>query len=321
MLRRAVVPLALDLTAAGGAGGRLSESLIAAMPALAAARDELLATWQTAHGPVLPTAQRLLDDYRPGDGRVVGASQLGQILARARLVVDQVDRGVVVAGRDVCLAARAVLASCTHPFHNELSQAERGGYPRVYFEWGPVDNDALAGLLDLLAPPRASAGLDSRWALISVADGSAETAVKTQVLARALENSLRGDGDRLEQLWIRLPAPGDQDLNDPFTPGVLLPAALAGLDVVGLLSGAAAMIERFVHAPPPVCPVLRFAGLCHLAGRTSEACQMAVWSRALEPIAHWYGRLRQQAFAACPPGSQENGSKSATGLHHHRPAE
>jgi glucose-6-phosphate isomerase len=326
MQRRPIEPLILQPAAAEGDGERFSANLAAARPALAAARNELLATWQTVPGPGLLAARRLLDEYRAGGGRIARQSQLGQVLARARLVADQVDRVVVIAGRDVCLAAKAVLASCAHPHHNELSRAERGGYPRIHLESGPVDNDALAGLLDLLAPSRVSTGLDSRWALISLDDGTIETAAKTQVLAQALENVLAGDRERLEQLLVKLPGPGGSSLSDPFTPGVLMPSALAGLDVVGLLSGAAAMIERFISDPPQNCPALQLAGLCHLAGPITEACQMTVWSQSLESVAHWHGRLREQTLGDRPASSretssQENGSKSASDLHHHRPAE
>jgi glucose-6-phosphate isomerase len=325
MHRRPAEPLILQWAATESDGDRFSESLAAPMPALAAARNELLATWQMVPGPALLTAQRLLDEYRAGGGQIARQSQLGQILARARLVADQVDRVIVVAGRDLCLAAKAVLESCAHPRHNELSRAERGGYPRIDLEFGPVDNDALAGLLDLLAPPRASAAVDSRWALISVEDGTAETAIKTQVLTQALEDSRIKGPDRLEQLLVRLPGSGDSGLANPFTPGVLLTAALAGLDVVGLLSGAAAVIERFIQDAPQDCPALQLAGLCHLAGPSAEACRMTAWSQSLESVAHWHGRLREEALAARADSTQaahaENSSKSAIDLHRHRPAE
>ena len=53
-----------------------------------------------------------------------------------------------------------------------MSREARKGRPRIYFEGNNVDNDAVAGLLDVLAG-------DDRWAIvvISKSGGTLETAV------------------------------------------------------------------------------------------------------------------------------------------------
>ena len=289
MRNRPVELIELDTTAACGLDGALPEQLADIMPTLATARRELL--------QVLPPTE-LLDEYRQTGGRGNPRSRLGQILATARRLADEVDRVVVVAGRDAGLAARAVLDSCAHPYHNELSRAERGGYPRVYLAPDRADNDALHALLDLLMPPRAGGELEHRWGLITVDDGALETAVVSRVLAQSLRRNINGLPDRVESLHVSIPASHVSASGDLLSAGVLLPAAMAGLDVVGLLSGAAAIHDRFAHDPADACHALRLAGLCHLAGPAADACQMVVWATALETAAAWYRRLREEAFAA-----------------------
>ena len=40
------------------------------------------------------------------------------------------------------MGARALMEACCDPYHNELTRAERGSKPRMYFEGNNVDNDA-----------------------------------------------------------------------------------------------------------------------------------------------------------------------------------
>ena len=83
-------------------------------------------------------------------------------------------------------APRALLEACCHPYHNELSREARKGRPRIYFEGNNVDNDAVAGLLDVLAG-------DDRWAIvvISKSGGTLETAVGFRIFLDGLEEVVR----------------------------------------------------------------------------------------------------------------------------------
>ncbi|MCA9099754.1 MAG: hypothetical protein KDA63_01300, partial [Planctomycetales bacterium] len=89
---------------------------------------------------------RLLDEYRSsGD-----ASELGQIIATAQRLREHVDRVVCLGIGGSYMGARALFEACAHPHHNELARARRDGWPRIYFSGNNVDNDAMAGTLDLL---------------------------------------------------------------------------------------------------------------------------------------------------------------------------
>ena len=89
---------------------------------------------------------RLLAEYRQSRD----SSELGQILSTAARIRENCDRVVVLGIGGSYMGARALMDTCCHPYHNELSRAQRGGRPRIYFEGNNVDNDASSGLLELL---------------------------------------------------------------------------------------------------------------------------------------------------------------------------
>ncbi|MEO2009857.1 MAG: glucose-6-phosphate isomerase, partial [Pirellulaceae bacterium] len=89
---------------------------------------------------------RLLHTYKSDRDQSV----LNDVLVVARRLSELVDRVVVLGIGGSYMGARALMESLCHPYFNELSRGQRGGYPRLYFEGNNVDNDALQGLLDLL---------------------------------------------------------------------------------------------------------------------------------------------------------------------------
>lgn len=298
-------------------------------PRLESAREEVLADLRTWHsrGPIPEERQpldaaffdlpdRLLEEYE-----AVGAqSQLGRILATGRRLGEAVDRCVVLGIGGSYMGARALMEACCHPCFNELSRAERGSRPRLYFEGNNVDNDALAGLLDVLGQSNGRA-VEDRWAIvvISKSGGTLETAVAFRVMLEALRKSLGGDQEQLRRLVV--PVTGEKgrlrdlsaalDCQDvfPIPDGVggrfsvfsavgLLPAAVLGLDVVKLLRGAAAMNERFRNAPLGENPVLDYTAVCHLmeARRGANIRVLSTWGKGLEAAGLWYDQLLSESL-------------------------
>ncbi len=90
--------------------------------------------------------EKILADYAENRD----ASELGRILNTAKRLKASVDRVVVLGIGGSYMGARALFEACCHPYHNELSRAERGGVPRIYFEGNNVDNDAVRGLIELV---------------------------------------------------------------------------------------------------------------------------------------------------------------------------
>jgi glucose-6-phosphate isomerase len=271
--------------------------------------------------------ERALSAYRK-DGQ---SSELGQILAVARRLSDEVDRVVVLGIGGSYMGARAIMECCCHPYHNELGRAARGGAPRMYFEGNNVDNDSLRGLLDIL--PRTSTGApDDDWAVvvISKSGGTLETAAAFRLFLGALADTLgegsprlagrivpiTGETGRLRDLSKALACTSVFAIPDGvggrfsvLTPVGLFPAALLGLDVVRLLEGAAAMNEHFRAAPVEENIVLQFVGVCRLLEERRGATirVLSTWGKGLEAAGLWYDQLLAESL-----GKRELGATPLT---------
>jgi len=278
--------------------------------------------------------ERLLAEYQEDQQE----SEVGHVLATAERLRETVDRVVVLGIGGSYMGARALMDACCHPYHNELARGERDGRPRLYFEGNNVDNDALAGLLDLLEAGQTDAGGGNDaggrgdWAIvvISKSGGTLETAGAFRIFLGALARSLEGDGAKLAERVI--PVTGQtgkladlsRSIGCPeifqvpdgvggrfsiFSAVGLLPAAILGLDVVQLLRGAAEMNQHFCSAPPGQNVVLDYVGVGHLL-ETKLACKtrvLSVWSKGLEAVGLWYDQLLAESL-----GKDERGALPLT---------
>lgn len=289
---------------------RLAEAAIAAhADRLAAIRDRLAAAPTS-----VDLAARVLDEYdtrRPESG-------LFAILAAARRIRDAVDRLVVVAGGGIAPATRLLVATCCHPFHDQLARGERGGRPRLSWLDGAAGNDEIRGLLDVVT----SAGgpiddLLDRWAIMAIdvpRDDPRQAAI-VELLLAALAEAAGHDHARVAVRFVPVTAPGSRvagiaasfpgdttftalaELGGPqgvFTAAGLLPAAVAGIDVVRILKGAAAMLQRFAEAPVAENPALVDAAIgCQAATAEGRPGRTFVGpGRWLAELAAWQGEFR-----------------------------
>jgi hypothetical protein len=300
-------PLAYD--AGGWSPGPLADRLAAIRARLVAVPGEL---------GLAPATLEEYDTRRP-------ESRLFAILSAARRIREAVDRFVIVAGGSIGPATRLLAASCCHPAHDQLPRGERGGRPRLSWLDGRSGNDTLQGLLDVVAPPggpRADDLLD-RWAIMPVDVPPADPRqqqIEALLLGR-LAASLGHDQARLAERVVPIAAdPGDaaalaERLGCPlrftaeaglgsaagvFTAGGLLPAAVAGIDVVQLLKGAAAMLRRFAEAPLAENPAVIDGAIAFEAGRSGQAagrlfCGDAAW---VSPLGEWHEAVRPTAPGA-----------------------
>lgn len=302
-------PIAYDPSAVSAADGVSRDRLDVVAVRLEQAREAVLAAADLAR------PERLLDAYNTGGGRT--GSLLFRVLQTARRIRDTVDRVIVLGNGSGSLAARAIFKSCAHPCHNELSRGERGGRPRLSFLGPDLDNDTLQGLLDVVSPagkPRGSDLLD-QWAVIvageSDSDGAATAA--TRLLLAALSESVGGDRIELANRVVPITfqagglasvtaslgctsvftIPDDVGVGDSvFTPLSLLPAAVAGIDVVRLLQGAAAMNRRFREAQVSENPVLQCAGVSRLMAEQGGRMRvLASRNSQLAAVCRWHERL------------------------------
>jgi hypothetical protein len=260
--------------------------------------------------------EQLLAAYNTGGGR--RTSELFAILQAARHVRDAIDR-VVIPGDDLgTLGGRAVFESCAHPRHNDLSRGDRGGRPRLLYAGAALGNDGLQAILDLVAPcgGRSADDLLDAWGVLAVGSGSANgfAATATRLLCERLADGTLG-AERLRERACFVAAAGDWLADQAaacdcrvrfdalpglgaaavFSAAGLLPASIAGIDVVRLLEGAAALLRRFREAPVAENPVLRHVaairGAAAAVGGGDVACRLVAAVDQLAAACAWHDRL------------------------------
>lgn len=272
--------------------------------------------------------ERLLAEYRKDSQ----GSELGRILKVAQRMRDMVDRVVVLGIGGSYMGARALMESCREPYFNELSRAERGSRPRMYFEGNNIDNDASHGLMSLLGRGKVATSVDDRWGIvvISKSGGTLETAVAFRQYLALLKQSLGSEASKLKDFVVPVTGTSGKLFNlakaigceelFPVPDGVggrfsilsavgLVPAAVLGLDVVRLLEGAAAMNEQFRTAKLGENPALDYAGLSLLmeSKRGATIRVLQAWSKSLESVGLWYDQLLAESL-----GKREIGATPLT---------
>jgi len=299
-----------------GPNGRPWQENLPVAPLAAGIGDRLetIRSQMVAAPAALDLPRRLLDEY--GERRP--SSRLFAVLAEARRIREACDRLVIAAGGSLGPATRLFAAACCHPFHDQLSRGDRGGRPRLAWVDGQTDNDRLQGLFDLIAPPGRPRPCDllDRWALLAI-DPAADPALLATVellverlvaeqgseAAAAAERfvAIATPGGRLAALAVALGGarslaaePELETAAGAFSAAGLLPAAVAGIDVVQLLKGATAMLVRFAEAPAAGNPVFADAVCLHVArgaGRAGRGfagsglplAELSAWEQCLRP--------------------------------------
>ena len=307
----------------------ISESLIAAQQHVLKTDLEL---WSS--GATVPTEKQPLDaGFHEMPERILDAyqsdrenSELSRILKTAARIRETMDKVVILGIGGSYMGARALMESCCQPYFNELSRADRGGRPRIYFEGNNVDNDWSQALLQFLETDSKGDGPEGNWGIvvISKSGGTLETAAAFRQFTRALENKV--GADRLHEFVV--PVTGAEgklaSLSDSigckerfevpdgvggrfsvFSAVGLLPAAIMGIDVVAMLEGAAAMNSRFRTAPLGSNPVLDYVAVNHLLekerGITTRV--MSVWTKSLEAVGFWYDQLLAESLGKAEQGA------------------
>jgi len=273
--------------------------------------------------------QKLLFEYRADQEN----SLVGRIVEAAEMLQEEVDRVVFLGIGGSYMGARACFEALCHPHHNEMPADYRDGVPRISFQGHNVDNDATAGLLELLEVLGDDpAVFDDRWALvpISKSGGTLETAVAFRLFCEALEEFYGGDSDEATEFVI--PVTGEQgklrDLADeaeypitfPIPDGIggrfsvltavgLLPAAIMGLDIVKMLEGAAEMTRKFKTGQPGDNPVFDYTVVCKAFEDDHDMPirLLSTWGLRMEAFGFWHDQLLSESL-----GKDEQGATPLT---------
>jgi len=246
-------------------------------------------------------------------------SALFGILAAARQIRESVDRVIVIGDRADRALVDLLVSTCCHPSHDDLPRHERGGRPRIWTLGPNDDDDTVQGILDALGPQTGDWLLDA-WGVVQAGPcREAFTQDCVGLFAAAPDSTGRpGAGPALVVAAAVDPSgpgavsvaavSGDAPISATsaqacagvFTAAALLPAAIAGIDVVRLLEGAAAMARRFREAPAEVNPVVSLA----LTGRwlaTAPDARGGAPRRRLLPPQRWRGLVEWLSARTAPP--------------------
>lgn len=303
-------------------------------PSLEAARAETLAdVTDLKQKRAIPEDKQPLDSgfiELPSELLAGGSDRLlDRMLASAKRLRDQIDVLVSLGIGGSYMGLRAIFEAVCHPYHNDLGRTERGGAPRLYFEGDNVDNDAVAGLLELLKLRcRDPQDLLQRWGIcvISKSGGTLETAAAFRIFRAALDSYYGAGSDMARNLVV--PITGEvgklRDVSNaakypdvfPIPDGVggrfsvmtavgLYPAAVLGVDIKAMLQGAADMTERFKTAAMGDNPVLDYVAVCHLLERDKGMKNriLSTWGKRLEAVGLWYDQLLAESL-----GKHERGA-------------
>ena len=249
------------------------------------------------------------------------ASPLGQVFDIGTSLHDHIDAVIVVGTAAATAAARAVFHACCDPYHNELSRADRGSRPRIYFAGDQLnsnrfDNDRLASLLHRLDQKDfRDSPSERRWAMVvldPIDSAEKDTFKVLRDLSTKHERAL--DPPRIFPIvnpgsWLDLETQrigcGQRFVRDAalglpqqtLSFDSLLPAAMLGLDCIKLLEGAVMMNQHFETAVPDQNVVMQFVAAHELLSqrRSIDRRQFHVWPSALDWLPSWYQRLGDHA--------------------------
>jgi glucose-6-phosphate isomerase len=223
------------------------------------------------------------------------------------------------------LGPMALHKALNHPYYNQLP--DRRG-PRIHFAEN-TDPNTLSAILDILDP-------ESTWVNVITKSGStAETMANFLVIRGFLIDSVGNFGYQERSLATTDPEEGflkeiadredlkvlpiPQDVGGRFsvlTPVGLLPAAVAGLDVEALLSGAAQCVDE-VNEQGAEHPAIIGAAMNYLmdTARGRNVRVMMTYADALERLAAWFVQLWAESLGKDGKGSTPHGAVGTTDQH------
>ena len=251
---------------------------------------------------------RLVSEHDAHDQRwmdLPDASELAdEITAFANEVRDQYDDFLLVGIGGSSLGAIATIQALAHPYRNMLPMERRGG-PRIFILDNP-DPEKIAATLDTVDLSRTLVNV------VTKSGQTAETMANFLVVRDTLIQAVGEEQSRKQIVATTDPESGllrqlaDQEgyRTFPVPPGVdgrqtvmsavgLIPAALAGVDLHGLLAGAAAMRERCQTGDILQNPAYLLAGIAWLADTRHDKSMLVTmpYADALFGISDWFRQL------------------------------
>jgi glucose-6-phosphate isomerase len=222
----------------------------------------------------------------------------------ARTLDLQIDTVVTLGIGGSSLGPRALYSALAQPFDHLASRS--AGMPRRLFFPDNIDPVTFAAIIERLPLDRVL------WNVVTKSGGTAETCAQYLVIADTLDKRLGPERAKKHLVFTTDPDKGAlraiaRERNVPtfdippnvggrfsvLSPVGLLPAALAGLDVIGLLDGARRMRDRALVPDLATNPALLLATLLHhhhvVRGR--QMTVMMSYVDGLYDTADWFRQL------------------------------
>ncbi|MCL2216857.1 MAG: glucose-6-phosphate isomerase [Defluviitaleaceae bacterium] len=228
------------------------------------------------------------------------------ILKYVEEMKNEIDAFVVLGIGGSALGPISVQQALNHPFYNELPREKRGGYPKLYV-LDNVDPERLVYFFQAVDPTRCL------YNVISKSGSTSETMSQFMIVQQMLEEKLGKENAKKlivcttdaesGNLITIAKTEGYKNFIIPsavggrfseLTPVGLLPAAFCGIDIKGLLEGAAQMDaickdgEIDIHKNPPYM----FALLHYIAMTMGKNITVLMpYADSLKFISDWFAQL------------------------------
>ena len=217
---------------------------------------------------------------------------------------DQIDAFVVLGIGGSALGPMAVQQALNHSYYNELPREKRGGFPKLYVV-DNVDPERLVYLFQTVDPTRCL------FNVISKSGSTSETMSQFMIVQQLLEEKLGKEAAKKLIVcttdavsgnlitiaknegykYFTIPSAVGGRFSE-LTPVGLLPAAFCGIDIAGLLEGAAQM-DKMCEAEDIYKNSAHMFALLHYIGMTTgkNISVMMPYADSLKYISDWYAQL------------------------------
>ncbi len=217
---------------------------------------------------------------------------------------DKIDAFVVLGIGGSALGPAAVQQAINNPFYNELPREKRGGFPKLYV-LDNVDPERLTYFFEAVEIDKCL------FNVISKSGSTSETMSQFMIIKEMLEKKLGADAAKGHIVCTTDPEsgnlikiakaegyktffvpPGVGGRFSEFTPVGLLPAAFCGVNISGLLEGAAQMDEISKNVDAFKNPAYMFAILNYIGMNNGKNMSvMMPYADSLKLVSDWYAQL------------------------------
>ncbi len=244
---------------------------------------------------------------------------LEEVNRMATSFLDRCDDFVVLGIGGSALGGIALFNALCHPLHNLLSRADRGGNPRIFFI-DNVDPVTFKSLLDFLNPEKTVFNIVTKSG--STSETVSQFLIVRQMLIDRLGRKSAGEhivvttGAGKNRLRTIAGEEGYALLTIPenvagrftvFSPVGLFPAAVSGIDIDDLLSGARYADERCRTDRLWQNPAY-LGGALHYLANVNKGLSINImmpYSDALLQVAYWFRQLWAESLSKADTVSGE----------------